>query len=62
MAVVISNRGRLISDLTGVASLNNSDLLIIQSISATTNSTRKITISQLSDKVFRRLKYTAVFG
>ena len=55
MAVVISNRGRLISDLTQATLLNNNDLLIIQSINATTNSTRKITLSQLSDKVLGSL-------
>ena len=55
MAVVISNRGRLISDLTSVANLNNDDLFIIQSVNASTNSTRKATISQLSQKVLGSL-------
>ena len=55
MAVVISNRGRLISDLTSVANLNNDDLFIIQSVNASTNSTRKATISLLSQKVLGSL-------
>ena len=55
MAVVISNRGRLISDLTSVANLNNDDLFIIQSVNADSNSTRKATITQLSNKVLGSL-------
>ena len=55
MAVVISNRGRLISDLTSVSSLNNNDLFIIQSVNADSNSTRKATITQLSNKVLGSL-------
>lgn len=55
MAVVISNRGRLISDLTSVANLNNDDLFIIQSVNASSNSTRKATITQLSNKVLGSL-------
>ncbi len=51
MAVVISNRGRLISDLTQATSLNGGDLLIIQSINANTNSTRKTTLTDLSSYV-----------
>jgi len=55
MAVVISNRGRLISDLTSVSNLNNNDLFIIQSVNADSNSTRKATITQLSNKVLGSL-------
>jgi len=55
MAVVISNRGRLISDLTQVASLNGGDLFIVQSINATTNATRKVQLSQLSTYVLSTL-------
>jgi len=55
MAVVISNRGRLISDLTSVSNLNNNDLFIIQSVNADSNSTRKATITQLSNTVLGSL-------
>jgi len=57
MAVVISNRGRLISDLTSINSsnLNGNDLLIIQSVNAATNSTRKVTLTDLSTKLFSSL-------
>ena len=51
MAVVISNRGRLISDLTQATTLAGNDLLVIQSINATTNSTRKTTLTTLSNFV-----------
>lgn len=57
MAVVISNRGRLISDLTSINSsnLNGDDLLIIQSVNAASNSTRKVTLTNLSTKLFSSL-------
>lgn len=51
MAVVISNRGRLISDLTQATTLGGNDLLVIQSVSATSNSTRNTTLTTLSNFV-----------
>jgi len=51
MAVVISNRGRLISDLTPATTLSGNDLLVIQSLNASNNLTRKTTLTTLSDFV-----------
>jgi hypothetical protein len=55
MAVVISNRGRLISDLTQAGTLGAGDLLIIQSVNASTNATRKTTLGDLKTFVLGTL-------